>query len=554
MTISVKPRYLQRYKDIATLLWKYGRGDLAERLGPDAVPASSPGAEAKAEELARDLECLGPTYIKLGQILSTRADLLPAPYLEALTRLQDHVEPFAFPEVQKIVEEELGARISKAFSFFDAEPVAAASLGQVHRAALRDGRPVAVKVQRPNIQEQIRDDGEAFQEIADLIDRHVRGGREHAYRDMVIEFRKTLAGELDYRQEARNLETIGEELAEFRRIVVPRPVWDYTSSRVLAMDFVAGTRITALNPVVLVDLDTKGLADELFHAYLKQVLLDGFFHADPHPGNVFLTDDGRLALLDLGMVGRLSESVQDRLLRFLLAASEGDGEKAAEQVAELARQGEDANPEDFRHSVSDLVALYSSATVSDLQMGSVLMQIGRFSGETGMTLPPELTTVGKTLLHLDAVGRALDPEFDPSASIRTHSAKLMSQRMRREARPANLYASLLEAKDFVGKLPARAGKILDLAANNAFRVKVDAIDEHLLIEGLHKIANRIALGLILASLIVGAALLMRVPTRFQIFGYPGFAILLVLAAATGGIAIALSIVFGDRTRRESERR
>ncbi len=424
----------------------------------------------------------------------------------------------------------------------------------MHRAALRDGRPVAVKVQRPNIQEQILDDGEAFQEIADLIDRHVRGGREHAYRDMVVEFRKTLAAELDYRQEARNLETIGEELAAFRRIVVPRPVWDYTSSRVLTMDFVAGTKITALNPVVKIDIDTSALADELFHAYLKQVLLDGFFHADPHPGNVFLTDDHCLALLDLGMVGRLSESVRDRLLRFLLAASEGNGEKAAEQVVELARPAEDARPEEFRRSVSDLVALYSRATVSDLQMGSVLMQISRFSGETGMTLPAELTTVGKTLLHLDSIGRALDPEFDPNASIRSHSAKLMSQRMRQESRPANLYASLLEAKEFIGKLPDRAGKILDLAANNSLRVKVDAIDEQLLIEGLHKIANRIALGLILASLIVGAALLMQVPTRFQIFGYPGFAILLFLAAAAGGIAIALSIVFGDRTRREPERR
>lgn len=550
----MKPRFLQRYKDIASLLWKYGRGDLAEKLGPGAAPESTPAATAKAEELARDLERLGPTYIKLGQILSTRADLLPAPYLEALTRLQDQVEPSPFSEVQKIVEEELDARISKAFSSFDADPVAAASLGQVHRAALRDGRPVAVKVQRPNIQEQILDDGEAFQEIADLIDRHVRGGREHAYRDTVVEFRKTLAAELDYRQEARNLETIGEELAEFRRIVVPRPVWDYTSSRVLTMDFVAGTKITALNPVVKIDIDTKALADELFHAYLKQVLLNGFFHADPHPGNVFLTDDHRLALLDLGMVGRLSESVRDRLLRFLLAASEGNSDKAAEQVVELAQPAEDARPEEFRRSVSALVALYSSATVSDLQMGSVLMQISRFSGETGMTLPAELTTVGKTLLHLDSIGRALDPEFDPNASIRSHSAKLMSQRMRQESRPANLYASLLEAKDFIGKLPDRAGKILDLAANNSLRVKVDAIDEHLLIEGLHKIANRIALGLILASLIVGAALLMQVPTRFQIFGYPGFAILLFLAAAAGGVAIALSIVFGDRTRREPERR
>ena len=170
-----------------------------------------------------------------------------------------------------------------------------------------------------------------------------------------------------------------------------------------------------------------------------------------------------------------------------------------------------------------------------------------------MALPPELSTVGKTLLHLDVIGRTLDPDFDPNAAIRSHASELMSRRMRREARPSNLYASLLEAKEFAGKLPERAGKILDLAAQNALRLKVDAIDEQLLIEGLHKIANRIALGVILAALIVGAALLMHVPTRFQILGYPGLAMLFFLGAAAGGVALALSIVFGDRSRRAPPR-
>jgi len=540
--------------DVATLLWKYGRRDIAERLGMGENHPPANEAAAKAEDLARDLEALGPTYIKLAQILSSRSDLLPAPYLEALARLQDKVEPFPYADVERIVEAELGVRISKAFSSFDPEPAAAASLGQVHRAALRDGRPVAVKVQRPGIEEKIRGDGEAFEEIAELIDRHVRNGRDHAYRDTVVEFRKSLAAELDYRREARNMEVIGNALAGFRRLVVPRPVWDYTSARVLTMDYVAGTKITALNPVVMTDLETREIANELFHAYLKQVLLDGVFHADPHPGNVFLTDDRRLALLDLGMIGHLPESVRDRLLRFLIAASDGDGEEAAEQVMALARRGEEAQPEVLRRAVAELVQRYRDATVSDLPMGTVMLEVSRFSGEAGMSLPPELTTVGKTLLHLDVIGRTLDPEFDPNAAIRRHGAELMSQRMRREARPANLYASLLEVKEFAGKLPERAGKILDLAANNGFRVKVDAIDERLLIEGLHKIANRIALGLILASLIVGAALLMHVPTRFQILGYPGLAMLFFLAAAAGGVALALSIVFGDRTRREPERR
>ncbi|HET7451226.1 MAG TPA: AarF/ABC1/UbiB kinase family protein, partial [Thermoanaerobaculia bacterium] len=475
----------------------------------------------------------------------------PDPFIEALERLQDAVEPFPFEQAKAIVERELGVRLSKAFSDFDPEPIAAASLGQVHRAALRDGRRVAVKVQRPDIEDRIAADGAAFEEIADLVDRHVRGGRDHAYREMVAEFRKGLAEELDYRKEAGNLATIGRELAGIPRLLVPRPFADFTARRVLTMGWVDGTKITALNPVVLVDLDRTGLAEELFRGYLQQVLLDGFFHADPHPGNVLLTDDGRLALVDLGMVGRLTGDVRDRLLRFLLAASEGQADRAAEPVMGLARASEDSRPDDFRRGIADLVQRYRSATVGDLRMGRLLLEIARLSGETGMALPPELSTVGKTLLHLDRVGRTLAPEFDPNASIRRHSAELMSRRMRQEARPGNLFATLLEAKDFAGRLPERAGKILELAAENRFRVKVDAIDERLLIDGLHKIANRIALGLVLAALIVGAALLMHVPTRFQILGYPGLAMLFFLGAAAGGVALVADIVFGDRTRRRT---
>ena len=555
MALSLKPAHLKRYKDIAGLLLKYGRGDLVERSGIELErdEAVEPSGDGKPEELAADLERLGPTYIKLGQLLSTRPELLPPSYIQALTRLQDQVEPFPFEDVERIVTEELGVRLSKGFGSFDPEPLAAASLGQVHRATLRDGRPVVVKVQRPDIGPVILDDLDAIEEIATLLDERTEAGQRYQFRTMVTEFRKSLLNELDYRKEAQNLTTLADNLQEFERIVVPRPVDDYVTARVLTMDFVEGQKVTSLSPVTLLGVDGEQLADDLLRAYLKQILVDGFFHADPHPGNVLLTADQRLALVDLGMVGRLTGDVRDRLLRFLLAASEGEGEKAAEPVVALARPSDDARPDDFRHGVAELVQRYRGATVSDLQMGRVLLEISRLSGETGMTLPPELSTVGKTLLHLDVVGRTLAPDFDPNASIQRYSAELMSRRMRQEARPGNLFATLLETKDFIGKLPERAGKILDLAAGNGLRVKVDAIDEHLLIEGLHKIANRIALGLVLASLIVGAALLMRVPTRFQIFGYPGLAMLFFLGAAAGGIALAASIVFGDRTRREPRR-
>ena len=558
MTVSLKAGHLKRYKDIAVLLMKYGRGDLARRLDVDAeVSPGTPGEPSekpKAEELARDLERLGPTFVKVGQLLSTRADLLPVAYLEALARLQDQVQPFSFAEVERIVTEELGVRISKAFTDFEATPIAAASLGQVHRATLRDGRVVAVKVQRPGIREQIVEDLEAFTEIAQLLDKHADAGRLYQFEKMVEEFRKTLLRELDYRQEAQSLLTLRENLAEFQRIFVPAPLLDLTTSRVITMDYVFGQKITSLSSLTRMELDGAGLAEELHKAYLKQILIDGFFHADPHPGNVFLTDDGRLALLDLGMVGRMSPGMQENLLKLLLAISDGKGEEAADRAAEIGEKLDDFDEVEFRRQVGELVAVYQNAKVEEIQIGRVVMQVSRAAGEAGVRLPPELAMLGKTLLHLDEIARALDPTFDPNASVRRNAAELLQRRMRKSASPASLYSALLEAKDFVEKLPGRVNKVLDILAKNELRLNVDAIDEALLIDGLHKIANRIALGLILAALIVGAALLMQVPTSFRILGYPGLAILFFLAAAAGGLVLVFSILVSDRTDKKKRKR
>ncbi|HZI67446.1 MAG TPA: AarF/ABC1/UbiB kinase family protein, partial [Thermoanaerobaculia bacterium] len=470
MTLSLKPTHLKRYKDIAVLLMKYGRGDLARRLDVETdLPPAPPGAEprgaepsasTKAEELARDLERLGPTFVKLGQLLSTRADLLPVPYLEALARLQDKVEPFPFADVERIVGEELGVRISKAFVDFEATPLAAASLGQVHRATLRDGRAVAVKVQRPGIREQIVEDLEAFAEIARVLDRHSDAGKLYQFEKMVDEFRKSILREIDYRQEAQNLVALRQNLEEFPRIFVPAPVDDFTTTRVLTMEFVFGQKITSLSPLSRMEFDGKELAEELHRAYLKQILIDGFFHADPHPGNVFLTEDKGLALLDLGMVGRISPQMQEDLLKLLLAISEGKGDEAADRASEIGEKLETFDEAEFRRQVAELVGVYQTATVEHIQIGKVVMEVSRVAGTSGIRLPPELTMLGKTLLHLDEIGRALDPEFDPNASVRRNAAELMQRRMAKSASPANLYASLLEAKDFVQKLPGRVNKVL----------------------------------------------------------------------------------------------
>jgi predicted unusual protein kinase regulating ubiquinone biosynthesis (AarF/ABC1/UbiB family) len=558
MGISLKPQHLKRYKDIALLLWKYGRSDLVKNAGLDDVLKEEGASLAEVETppearaLADDLERMGPTFIKLGQLLSTRPDMFPDAYLQALTRLQDKVEPFAYEEVEKIVQAELGVRISKGFQEFDREPMAAASLGQVHRAMLRDGRLVAVKVQRPNIREQIIEDLEAIAEVAEFLDSHTEAGRHYQFQKILEEFRKSLLRELDYRLEATNLATMNEVLKDFDHIVVPAPVDDYTTSRVLTMDYIRGRKITSLTPLTRIEVDGITLADQLFRAYLKQILVDGVFHADPHPGNVFLTDDGRIALIDLGMVARLSPDLQEKLLQLLLAISEGRGDDAATFAIRIGERREGFDEEGFRRQVNDMVARQQGASPDQIEIGKIVLEVTRIAGDCLIRIPPEMTMLGKTLLNLDQIGWTLDPEFDPNAAIRRHAGEIMQERLRRSVSPGNIFASLLDMKDFVEMMPRRVNKILERVANNEIEVKVNAIDEHRLMEGLQKIANRITMGLVLAALIIGAAMLMSVQTDWTIFGYPGLAIIFFLAAATGGLLLVFNILFYDERPKKKE--
>jgi ubiquinone biosynthesis protein len=328
------------------------------------------------------------------------------------------------------------------------------------------------------------------------------------------------------------------------------PVEDYTTSRVLTMDYIRGQKITSLSPLKRIDIDGDDLARQLFRCYLRQILVDGFFHADPHPGNVFLTDDGRIALLDLGMVARIAPGMQEKLLQLLLAISEGRAAEAATVSIGIGEAREMFDEKEFRRRVTDLVSAHQGVSLAQIEVGTIMLELLKLSGECGIRLPTELTMLGKTLLNLDQIGRTLDPTFDPNTAIREYSTELMRERMLKSLSPGNLFSSMLEIKDFAERLPSRVNKILDSLANNEIEVKVDAIDEHLLMEGLQKIANRITLGLVLAALIVGAAMLMSVPTDFRILGYPGLAIIFFLTAAGGGVLLIVNILSHDEKARK----
>jgi ubiquinone biosynthesis protein len=556
--MNLSATHLKRYRQIAAILWKYGRSDVVQQMSahaefePEATPPG--GKAASPEQLADDLEAMGPTYVKIGQVLAGRSDLLPEPYRLALARLQDKVKPFAYEEVERIILEELGIRISKAFSRFDITPLAAASLGQVHRAALRDGREVVVKVQRPDIRRQIADDFDVLTEIAQFMDNHTDIGRRYRFGAVLGEFKTAIQQELNYEQEAQNLITVGKNLEEFKLIMVPQPVLDYSTRSVLTMDYVPGRKITSLGPLGQLDLDGAPLAEEVFKAYLKQILLDGVFHADPHPGNVFITDDNRVALLDLGMVGHTGPAMQEHLLKVLLAVSDGKGEEAADIVIRMSEKTERFDQQAFRHQISQLVATRANQGLKDMNVGKSLMEVSSFARDNGLMVPSELTLLGKTLLELDDVGRILDPNFDPNASIRRNAGDMTVRRFSRESTQGSAVNALLEMKDFTVNLPARLNRIMDAVANAELEVKVRAPDAKMVVEGIEKVANRITNGLILAALIIGAALMMRVDTPWRIFGYPGLAILCFLAAALGAVGLLLNIAAQDRRSRRNRPR
>ena len=551
--LSLRPALVQRYVDLLVLLQRHLGADVVERSGlldeiDVDMPDDDPSGEVASDgpSLADDLEERGPAYVKFGQLLATRADLLPPRLIADLSRLQDDLEPLSYDVVRSVVEEELGVRISNAFASFEEEPIAAASLGQVHVATLRDGRAVAVKVQRPGIREVLEPDLAAFAELADFVERTTRLGRTYRVTEVVEQFRRSLARELDYRREARNLVALRENLTEFATLVVPAPIDDYTSTRVLTMELVEGTKVTDVGPLRHLETDAEALVDDLFRAYLQQVTIDGFVHADPHPGNILLTDDDRLALLDVGMVLRLEEGLREDLLRLVLAVSEHQPEQAADAGLRLSTPRDDADEEAFRGRIADLVGTYQDLPAADVELGTILLEAARVAGQSGYQPPAELTLLARTLLALDQVSTALAPDYDVDEAVRRHAGELLTKASVRELSPSRMLRPLLEAKEFSEELPGRANRILGDLASGDLRLQVDTIDEDRVIGAVERLANRLTAGIVLAALIVGAAMLMRFETQAMLFGYPALALVFFLVAAVGGLVLAVTALLDSR--------
>jgi len=556
----LKPRNLGAYRDLLMLFTRYGRKDFRLRLQPGELllpdeneTPMEPDVRARAEAFADALKKMGPTYVKFGQVLSTRPDILPPEYITALETPQDNLEPFSFAEVEKVIEEELGVRLSKAFETFDSTPIAAASLGQVHRAMLRDGREVVVKVQRPDVREQVRKDLEVFGDIAQALEEHTDVGRKMNLVAAIEQARVTLMTELNYLQEAHNAELLREHLSQFPQIYIPAVVDDYSSSRVLTTELVKGRKVSKLTPLALIEGDYASLAGVLTRAYLKQICVDGFWHSDPHPGNVFLREiDGepQIVLLDFGMVGRIGSELQDEIIKLLLAVSSNRGTEVAEACVRMSEVQERFELTKFIRDISTLVAQVHGADAQQINTGQLIFNVIAVSNDNELKVPAELAMLAKTLLHLDAITRKLDPQYDAQSVIREYGEQLITQKLQQKFNPRNFYPALLDLNQLVLDLPRRTREIIDLTASGhlTFGIKLTQAEE--LLGGIHKIANRITVGVVIAALLIASSLMMRVPARYQLLGYPAIAIFGYLLAAIAGVYLIVSILLKDRKDKE----
>ena len=553
-----------RTAKILGFLFKYRKAGVFEGLYLDDLhehaDQPAPG-DTRPEQFVTDLEALGPTFVKIGQALSTRPDMVPPEYLAALERMQDDVAPIDAAIVHQVVEEELGVRLGKLFSSFDDVPLGCASLAQVHRAVLRDGREVAVKVQRPQALDQVRGDLDALGSIARRVDNNTRVGQRMRFSDWVHEFRRTLLAELDYRAEADNLARFAEHLGKYPELLVPAPLRDLCTGRVLTMDLVTGTKVTSISGLRRTEEPLGELAESLMRGYLDQAFVHGEIHADPHPGNLLLTHDGRLAIFDLGMVAHIPPRQRDHLLKLLFAAVDGRGEDVATEGIAMGTRLSDFDEERYLREVAQLVARYAARQSTPggghlLSEGRLVLDLTRIATACGLRTSPELSLLGKTLLNLESVSTALDPDMDVKAVVQDHLEHVMRQRIRKSFSAAALAGEMIEVQELVREAPRQLTNILSLLGDNRLQVRLAGLDDSQLLEALQKIANRITTGVVIAALIMASALIMRGgpgsgPT---LFGYPAIALVLFLVGACLGLYVVISALVRDRRARPREQR
>ncbi|MDO8939482.1 MAG: AarF/UbiB family protein [Methylicorpusculum sp.] len=544
-------RDLGRVHDIASVLIRYGFGSFVRVLGMGkALESAGKVLHWKhadefntldtPQRIRRTLEDLGPTFIKLGQILATRVDLFPPQYIAEFEKLQDQAPPIPFDELLSQIEEDIGQSIDEIFSEVDRHPLAAASIAQVHKGVLKDGTPVILKIRRPGLRKTIEADLRLLQRIADIAESESSDIRRFHPREVLRQFNQSLRRELDLAGECRNAERIAANLVDDTNIIIPKVYWQWTGERINVQEYIQGIHGRNLDGIEKAGLDRKLLADRGTQAVMKMIMEDGFFHADPHPGNVFYLPDNKLAFIDFGMVGRLTEERREQVVGLLYGMVNHEPTK----VAEILEDWSDniyTDEEVLTVDIEAFVDQYSSLSLKDLSLTAMLSDLMALLRDHNLILPADLTLLIKTYITLDGLGRYLNPDFNTLVFAAPYIQEIMLERYRPEAIAKRGWRNLLSVVDLLSSLPKDLRKLVRASRKGAFQVDITVRHLNRYVNTLDNAISRLTMGMVTASLIIGSSIIMTVKGGPELFGLPAFGFMGYTFATVGGIWLLLSI-------------
>ncbi len=552
---SPPAQQLRRLRDITTVLAKYGFPDVVARLrlaGTVAVGRrlrpwgrrTAPSG-TKAQRLRQALEELGPTFVKFGQALSNRPDLLPADLLAELARLQDTVAPLPDGVAEATIEAEFGRPVSQVFARFDPRPVAAASIAQVHRASLLDGSEVAVKVRRPGIEAQIEDDLGILGLLARLAERYLPDSDIYQPVTLVAEFARAIRSEQDLAREGRSIERFAKNFTGDPTVRLPRVHWSQTTTGVLTMEYMDGTRLQD----VLADpgaFDAAAIATRGAQAVLKQVLRDGLFHADPHPANIFILPGSVICLLDFGSVGRVDRHLRDSLVRLLDAVAREDAERLASAILSIGRPLKTLDSAQLARDLADLIDGYAGVAVRDLSIAGLLQDALAVMRRHRLQFPADLMLLVRAFVTIEGVARRLDPTFNMLEHARPVVTEILRDRMAPSAVAGRMADTARGMADAFQTLPRDLMEILAKARDD--RLKIQFVHRNLehVVQGLDRASNRLSFAVVIAALIVGSSLVLQRAAGPQLFGLPVLGLAGFIAAAVLGLWLAVGILRSGR--------
>ncbi len=546
-------RNLNRYRQILTILFKYGFGDLVELLKIDqyieiGLQFISRKRRDRIEKLSRAkrtrmaLEELGPTYIKFGQVLSTRPDLVPIDFTTELAKLQDEVPPFSFNDVKNIVESELGSPLKDWFDFFDETPFASASIGQVHRAGLKDGEIVAVKVQRPDIKKLIEVDLEIMLHLAMLMERNIEEMALYRPVKIVEEFTRTLEREIDYTLEATSMERFARNFLDDPNIYIPKVFRDTTTERVLTMEMVEGIKVSEVERLEEAGLDRKTITVRGTDFYLKQVFSYGFFHADPHPGNIFVLPDNVICLLDFGMTGSVERQVREDFVDLVDSVIQKDESKATQVLLKLTYWDDEPDIRMLEKDVADFMGQHLYKPLKDIEIGKLLNHLLDLVSRYRLMIPPDIFLMMKVLTTIEGVALVLDPDFDMIAQTAPFIERVKLARFYPGRIAGDIIKLGSELLQFVQQFPKDLLEVTRLIRQQKILFKMEHKGLEAMLATHDQISNRISFSIIIAALIIGSALIVISETPPLFYGISLIGIILFLAAAIMGIWLLVAIL------------